>query len=544
MLHSFRKYIIQHKITVLTIVIISILAVIGFKKYIKRNFMSVQGIYAPHNQKSLFDSRDQILHELDMLKRQNATLFDLITKSSFDSKNYEKVTELCNVQIEDSDDEAQIADGYRCLARINLAQSENNLEAKIHGIKNISHSLNTYNNEESVDILKNLIIGTEQRELYENLSKEELFSVLNFYNTKNIQNTEQEIEILNKIANTGSSELRSKALYRLSYIYQFGRSSQNSTKINRDMSKAAPNRTEAYKFIDLGREKTTIPVMLSFNEKYVKHGATTIASILVNADPSTKYHFYVIQDPNDPILPDSQKVLAEMKYIANYDIEFINFPNETLEEFAFYNESVKAFPPLVWYRLFASKVIDIPKIIYMDVDIIVNRDLSRLLEYNMSDKFFLAAFERTANVPLSMYAATKTCPKNPYHMFYINAGVMVINLDLLKNYNIADSIDIIHKNTDCSRSFLDQDAANFALQDRIGYLSSKWNANPIDLEKNIYRKSPDNIFISHFFKPKKPWNYTVKDDMATPVKKSPMPKSTFLYYMYRNLTPWTVDNQS
>lgn len=123
-------------------------------------------------------------------------------------------------------------------------------------------------------------------------------------------------------------------------------------------------------------------------------------------------------------------------------------------------------------RLLAEEILpsDVDKILYMDVDIIVNSSLKELNDYEfradiaagvVKDLIRIDDYHRL-NIDRSQHT-------------YFNAGVMLINLDYWRKYKVGSkSLDLIENNV--ATSFMpDQDALNIVMQGRVEYIHPRYN---------------------------------------------------------------------
>jgi len=173
------------------------------------------------------------------------------------------------------------------------------------------------------------------------------------------------------------------------------------------------------------------------------------------------------------------------------------------------------YPKEMYYRIFAAKYLPntLDRILYLDPDIVVINSLEKLYSMNFEGNFFIAASH--VNKPLQLI--------NEYRLnmdkdsAYINSGVMLMNLELLRKYQDFQQVfDYIEKFK--NRLLLpDQDVLSglygsktktvesivYNLSDR--YLA-RYNLDPENwrqkLDLNWVRK---NTVIIHYCGRNKPW---------------------------------------
>lgn len=188
---------------------------------------------------------------------------------------------------------------------------------------------------------------------------------------------------------------------------------------------------------------------------------------------------------NNPNI-DKVYLLIEDDYISNIchpKIKFINLNN-----FDFLIRDginiTKKFPYTAMARIFLSKVVRESRIIYLDVDTIVDHDLSELWNFNLGSNCIGAREESNR---------------------YFNSGVLLMNLDLIRALKADDKLKRLLQT--CKFQFPDQDAMNIIFKDSVTYIPAHFNRLGRD---EVY---DEKITIRHFAGINKPWkdNATAAD---------------------------------
>jgi lipopolysaccharide biosynthesis glycosyltransferase len=179
-------------------------------------------------------------------------------------------------------------------------------------------------------------------------------------------------------------------------------------------------------------------------------------------------------------------------------------------------------------RLFVAEYVDptLEKILYLDCDLIVRKDIAALWGANIDDYFAAAVVEPHFHENPGM------APDEPY----FNSGVMLINLTRWRSEK-----DLLARFIACANQqfsllpFWDQDILNIVLRGRVAFLSPRWNFHAIYAEMLpeqlrlardeflSMRRDPD---IIHFTSKYKPWHYI------------PEPQYKRHYWEALSLTPW------
>jgi lipopolysaccharide biosynthesis glycosyltransferase len=159
------------------------------------------------------------------------------------------------------------------------------------------------------------------------------------------------------------------------------------------------------------------------------------------------------------------------------------------------------FSIVTYYRLFiASLFPEYKKIVYIDCDLVVLGDISELYHTEIGDNIIAAVPDQNIkDVP-----AFRRYIENAISVDsdkYINAGVLVMNLEAFRSYEIEQQL--IHLITTYNFDLVDPDQAyiNYLCRDKIYYLPNGWNKipapYPCEGKKNIV----------HYALYKKPWQY-------------------------------------
>ncbi len=131
---------------------------------------------------------------------------------------------------------------------------------------------------------------------------------------------------------------------------------------------------------------------------------------------------------------------------------------------------------MAYCRTLLPRLLDVPRLIYLDCDVLVFRDLSELFDLELPSDKSLAAVPDSETLTLSDDSRTLASAMNlPAGGRYFNSGVMLLNLNELRNQNFTEKSLEFFKNWKGHYRFWDQSAINFLLHDRIAGLPEHWN---------------------------------------------------------------------
>ena len=233
-----------------------------------------------------------------------------------------------------------------------------------------------------------------------------------------------------------------------------------------------------------------IPIVFSTDDNYVLPLCVSIKSLLNNKNLADQYKIYVFYSE----LKLESKDLVKLVVGDDAEIDFVCV-NQYLSGAKLYETG--HFSIAMYYRFLASKILSqYEKILYLDCDIIIQKDISKLFNINLDNVSFAA-------VPHLYFKGKKD----------INSGVMLINTKEFNENNISDKC-IQYINDNQSLRLPDQDALNAICGKlKIGGIkligveynfNPKYYSTPWALSNKELLKI-DEITIIHYAFKEKPW---------------------------------------
>ena len=229
--------------------------------------------------------------------------------------------------------------------------------------------------------------------------------------------------------------------------------------------------------------KQPVHIFMICDEKYAPYTATAIQSIEKNKSFFTKNYFYIA------VPDDVEKVKLYFNENLTKNITFIS-----IAEF-FKDKYSETFLNAYNTRFFAPELFpDLDKILYLDSDILVFKDLSALYEQDIQNVY--------AGV-VSDYPTSVTRRKDVLGLkTYFNAGVMVLNLKKMRQDKILEKLiqNYVFLDKENKLFWADQDVLNYTFKDHVKFLSEKYNQQGIALTED----KALNMHILHYTS-YKPW---------------------------------------
>lgn len=263
--------------------------------------------------------------------------------------------------------------------------------------------------------------------------------------------------------------------------------------------------------------ESTINIAFSCNNQWADKLAITIVSTLLHASKNDTYRFFIL---DGGITEANKKKLAKIKSKINFQIEYIPV-----------NKKLFANAPLghhftveTYYRLKLPSLIGVDKLLYMDVDTLVKKDIKELFEIDLENYYAGAVIDES-----SYYKHIHKLPVKKY----FNAGVLLLNLKKIREDNLEEKFfEFINNHSDLI-SWVDQCVLNAVFNENVKFLDRKFNFQhhgSLEPIKNLYNKQKKEVIILHYVAQKKPWNFEKSIELVF----------EYLYYGLKTPYRWQV----
>ena len=240
---------------------------------------------------------------------------------------------------------------------------------------------------------------------------------------------------------------------------------------------------------------------ISLDNNYVMPCLALITSIFEN----NKAHTCKVYLLTDGLTDENVARFEKLAGIYKQEILVKVITPDLYEGLPFY----KRYTFATYNRFLIASLIDDDKVIYLDGDIIVRKDLSEMWETNL-DGYACGVIEDQRGDDIFVHN------RNKIGTPYFNAGVLLINLDYWRQHDVGKTmIQYLKDHTDTCL-FPDQDAANKTLGGKVVYLDFKYN-----FQEDWFQ--PQNEWQIHFSK----WDRILAD------REDPA-----IVHYCRGLKPW------
>ena len=210
---------------------------------------------------------------------------------------------------------------------------------------------------------------------------------------------------------------------------------------------------------------------MNINNKYFYPVLVSMESALINCNKKKSLLIYHILCPGDI----KHNILLKLKslmdhYPKNLELIYYNMSDifRKLENIYFTQTS--------YYRLITPIFIDLNRIIYLDADTLIFKDLNQMYQTSFENNYVLGILDiRSEDIDDLGIKSEK----------YINSGVLLINLEKIRKDK--KDYDLINFISNHSQIYYDQKILNYILYPFIGKLPYKfgiWNfPNKLDIKK-------------------------------------------------------------
>lgn len=260
-----------------------------------------------------------------------------------------------------------------------------------------------------------------------------------------------------------------------------------------------------------------IPIVLAADSSYVPVLFICLKSLTEHCSKERNYHIYIFHTDIDA---ENRQVFQNALTCTNISIDFV----DVSARLAGYRLKAKGhISGATFYRFLILEVFrECRKVIYLDADVIVCKDLAYLYDLPLGDALMAAAVDADfigqyhgANPDTRRYCQKVLRLKNPDG--YVQAGVLVLQVKELNKKTSAKELLSMAQQGDYRYS--DQDILNIICQGNIKILDPAWNVctdgrggrypvislAPVHILE-AYERARKRPYILHYAGDGKPWN--------------------------------------
>ena len=242
-----------------------------------------------------------------------------------------------------------------------------------------------------------------------------------------------------------------------------------------------------------------IPVFYACDDRFAKYTVVSLSSLLQNAARDRNYRVHILYSDL------SEEMKAVFSALADERTEIC------FENVADYLDSIADGLPVrhyytktTYYRLFiAEQFPQYQKAIYLDSDTVVQGDIARLFDTDVSEDFLAACHEQVMEQTEVYGTYCEEVVGVSRHRFF-NAGVMLINCENFRRHKVFEKF--VHRlgvyNFVVTQ---DEDYLNLICKDHVKFLDQHWNTEIC--EGFSYPYNEREGWILHYIMANKPWHF-------------------------------------
>lgn len=274
--------------------------------------------------------------------------------------------------------------------------------------------------------------------------------------------------------------------------------------------------------------KSEIHICLITDEKYTIPTVVALSSARENKNEQSVYVLHCLVDNVCEL--SARQILALNRsdfHVRIYKTDSLKYRDVKMHEHF-------SFATMLKIEI-AEILTEVDKVLFIDSDVLVRKDLSELYDYDISDYYIAAVKDMTGVIEGKFDKIVGV------HS-YFNSGVMLMNLKCMRENKVSQKIIDCKRNAPANWKMVDQDPYNKVCAGRVLFLPVKYNCClplymretsffPIDVINSFFgvayrnhKELEEDAHVVHFAGVK-PWNY--KDSLYTN-----------MWYFYYNLSPY------
>lgn len=257
------------------------------------------------------------------------------------------------------------------------------------------------------------------------------------------------------------------------------------------------------------KKEELINIVYICDDNYAIPTAVSISSLIKNKHDNINYNINIIcsnlSEQNLNILENLESDFVKINLIVEKNIK--KYKKLTIKNFHVSEAAL--------YKFDLANLLDCDKVIYIDGDTLIKKDLSELYSVDIENKY--AAVIKDYK-PLT-YSPSHLEFLKINHNAYFNSGIMLLNLKLIREEDLYSKL--LDYRINGINKFMDQDTLNVVFKENVVYLNLKYNVmtsivsyfklNEINEYYELNYKNIEDLYndanILHLCTKFKPWIY-------------------------------------
>ena len=251
-------------------------------------------------------------------------------------------------------------------------------------------------------------------------------------------------------------------------------------------------------------DNNNIHIFFASDNNFVLPLYNALSSILRNANVQDNLNFYIL---DKDISENNKNKIKNLKKVKPFNIEYIKINDDLFKDCPLL-KICGHISLQTYYRYIIPRVKpNLPKVLYLDCDILVKSSLSDLWNIDLKDTYCGAVQE--------LYKDSNIDARRLNVKTYFNAGVLLLNNKKMIEDNTTDELFRVTKDLYESGNLVyqDQDVLNVVFNDNITWMSPRFNYQQNmsgDSSEKIYSQTEleyakRNVVLVHYNSGIKPW---------------------------------------
>ena len=252
-------------------------------------------------------------------------------------------------------------------------------------------------------------------------------------------------------------------------------------------------------------DKTSVPIVFATDDNYVFATCVAIYSIIQN-NADDDFHFILLT--KNVFSAENNSLISKLQDLCMVTIIYVD-----KEMVSNVKRTIDYISEATFYRLLIPDLLSgYSKCIYLDSDIVVVNEISELFKVDISDSYICGVSDIQFKQNLDGFKNHCNRIALPYPSKYVNAGVLLMNLDLIRKDNISKCF---YENMVKSFPMQDQDIINLCCKKKIKCLDVRYNYFSVygffnknkEMVSSLSLQPADlsDISIIHYAATEKPW---------------------------------------
>lgn len=243
-----------------------------------------------------------------------------------------------------------------------------------------------------------------------------------------------------------------------------------------------------------------IPIFFTVDNGYVPYLSVALESMMENADKSKEYTVIILHERL------KQENIEKIKHLEKEPFQFIfKDMQDGFDEITDRAENrlrCDYFTMTIYYRMFMANMFpEYDKAVYIDSDLVVLNDISKLYEIDLGNKILGGCVEY-AGVKYEEYGNYLKNAVGISPTECIDSGVLLMNLKKMREENLQEHFLRLLSRYHFETVEPVRDYLNAMCKNRIAFLDKRWDIMPTDERDDV-----EDPYIVHYNLFSKPWCY-------------------------------------